>query len=49
MKTLGYYNGKYDELENMSVPMGFNITQRLAGTFSGNSWVLTAVPLVTWK
>ena len=21
MKTLGYYNGKYDELENMSVPM----------------------------
>ena len=21
MKTLGYYNGKYGELENMSVPM----------------------------
>lgn len=21
MKTLGYYNGKYDELENMSIPM----------------------------
>ncbi|MBS5725170.1 MAG: D-amino acid aminotransferase, partial [Clostridiales bacterium] len=21
MKTLGYYNGKYDELEKMSVPM----------------------------
>ena len=21
MKTLGYYNGKYDEIENMSIPM----------------------------
>ena len=21
MKNLGYYNGKYDELENMSIPM----------------------------
>ena len=21
MKTLGYYNGKFDELENMSIPM----------------------------
>ena len=22
MKNLGYYNGKFDELENMSIPMG---------------------------
>ena len=21
MKNLGYYNGKYDELENMQIPM----------------------------
>lgn len=21
MKTLGYYNGKYDEIENMTIPM----------------------------
>ena len=22
MKNLGYYNGKFDEIENMSIPMG---------------------------
>ena len=26
MKTLGYYNGKYDEIENMYIPMNDRVS-----------------------